>query len=353
MLVAQTDTQPYSFFIAGHSSGHFGLLPPFKNKFRYIQSRTEIKFGVFTGDIVRAHPSAQDWDYVDSAISQLALPIYFAAGNHDMENRALYESRYGNTYYHFKYQNDLFVVLDPNIDRWNISGDQLKYFSNVIKDNYQDVNNVFVFFHQLLWWEADNVYAGIMPNSKAGRANSINFWTEVEPILNQIPNRVVMFAGDVGARNWSHDFMYDSYDNISLVASGMGDGIGDNFVVINVDAQKNVKYDLICLNDSVLNCFGQLTDFKITPQITGVNLLPKLDSNSVYPNPATNTLTIELDRAYETIIRIFNMQGQLMLEKKSKNKSSQTLDVSQLTEGIYIIKTNSEVKKSMIKFVVH
>ena len=98
LLGAQTDIQSYSFFIAGHSSGHFGLHPPFKNKFRYIQSRTEIKFGIFTGDIVRPQPSAQDWDYVDSAISYLGLPSHFVAGNHDMENRPLFESRYGKTY---------------------------------------------------------------------------------------------------------------------------------------------------------------------------------------------------------------------------------------------------------------
>ncbi|WP_319592070.1 metallophosphoesterase [uncultured Draconibacterium sp.] len=259
----------YSFFVAGHTYGkpgrdNIGLHPPFKEKFGYIQSRKEIKFGVLTGDIVPA-PSPEDWDEVDADIDSLGLPVYFAVGNHDMRDRELFESRYGPTYFSFYFNTDLFIVLDPNIDHWNISGEQLDFLKTTVSNNSESVDNIFVLFHQVLWRTNDNIYKDVKLNSYEDRDGSINFWTEVEPIFSQLENPVFMFAGDVGAGSWSSDFMYDKYDNISLVASGMGEGDGDNFVIINIHSDKSVTYDLVCMSDSTLNCFGDLTDYQLTP----------------------------------------------------------------------------------------
>lgn len=354
LLSAQTDYCSYSFFVAGHTYGkpgvnNIGLHPPFKQKFEYIQNRTEIKFGVFTGDIVSPNPVSQDWDEVDVDIDSLGLPIYFAAGNHDMENRPLFESRYGDTYYHFTYQNDLFIVLDPNIDEWNISGAQLEFLENVVDSNYQSVDNIFVFFHQLLWWNNDNIYSELRPNSFAGRADTINFWTDIEPIFNQLPNKVVFFAGDMGAAYWSDDFMYDSYNNIDFVCSGMGENIGDNFIVINVDSSKIFNYDLICLNDSVLNCFGELTDY----QISSSNIVIQPNIIKLYPNPATDYITIELDKNHKTTtIQLLNINGQLIIEKQLYNTYKQNINLTNQKKGIYLIRVINDLYQKTMKIVI-
>lgn len=354
LLEAQTDSSLYSFFIAGHTSGqpgvnNIGLHPPFKEKFGYIQNRTEIKFGVFTGDIVSPCPTAQDWDEVDADIDSLGLPIFFAVGNHDMENRPLFESRYGDTYYYFIYQNDLFIVIDPYIDGWSISGPQLEFLENVVDSNYQSVDNIFVCFHPLLWWEPDNIYANIKPNSFAGMVSPINFWTDIEPLFHQLPNQVVFCAGDLGATSWSNDFMYDLYDNISFIGSGMGEGIGDNFIVINVDSNKTINYDLICLNDSILNCFGELTDYQISQ--AGGNEIT-VNRTYIYPNPATSYITIEPDKNNKTTIQLFNMQGQLILKKQYNKIFKQNIDISHLPKGLYVIKMTNELNQSTMKLVV-
>ena len=36
-------------------------------------------------------------------------------------------------------------------------------------------------------------------NSINQRYNTINFWSEIEPLFNSIKSKVYMFAGDVGA----------------------------------------------------------------------------------------------------------------------------------------------------------
>jgi hypothetical protein len=42
-------------------------------------------------------------------------------------------------------------------------------------------------------------------------------------MFNDLPNEVFMFCGDLGAVSSSSDVMYDNYDNISFIGSGMGD----------------------------------------------------------------------------------------------------------------------------------
>lgn len=255
----------YSFFVAGHVYGAPGritpgIYPPFKAKFNDIENNTSIKFGVFTGDIVMEGKS-MEWDEVDKEIAELSLKVYFAIGNHDDKNRDLFLERYGNTYYSFTHEHDLFIVLDPNIDNWNISGKQLDFLMRELSRIDPAVKNVFVFFHQLLWWSPGNCYKNVKPNSLEARADSINFWSTVEPLFREISANVVMFAGDVGAASWSADYMYHHYDNITFIASGMGEGIGDNYVIVDVMDDNTVAYRLVPLNCEDSNCLGKLEEF--------------------------------------------------------------------------------------------
>ena len=257
----------YSFFIAGHTYGtpgadNIGVHPPFKNKFDLIQSDGHIDFGVLTGDIVITG-TEQNWNEVDNDIIDLGLPVYFAAGNHDMTDRVLFESRYGQTYYSFVHQSDLFIVLDPNLDEWNISDNQLQFLENALNSEAQNVNNIFVFFHQVLWWEPDNIYQNVTLNSLAGRADTINFWNEIEPLFNGLPKPVHMFAGDVGAFNTGSEFMYHKYENITLIASGMGGNVRDNFIIIDVHEDASVSYRLIALNAPDISALGDLEDYTL------------------------------------------------------------------------------------------
>jgi hypothetical protein len=256
----------YSFFVAGHSYGkpgvdNEGFHPPFKEKFNLIQ-KDEIQFGVLTGDIVWTG-TEQNWNEIDRDIDSLGIPVYFAAGNHDMTDRALFEQRYGDTYYHFTVNHDLFIVLDPNLDYWNISGEQFRFLEHTVTHYKDSCDYIFVFFHQLLWWQEDNRYKNVIPNSFSGRADTVNFWTVVEPLFHDLPKPVVMFAGDVGAGSWSADYMYHSYDNITFIASGMGEGPGDNFVIVHITADKKIDYELIDLTGGDIHGLGALTEYQL------------------------------------------------------------------------------------------
>ena len=259
----------YSFFVAGHTYGNkltgaIGLHPPFKSKFPLIQSHHGIKFGVLLGDIV-FRCDTMHWDKVDEEVGELGFPVYFAPGNHDVCKSKYFKARYSNeitgkTYFSFYENNDLFIVLDANIDWWNISGAQLDYLKKVLSTNLTD-NNIFIFVHQLIWWDKNNEFSNVVPNLPIQSIpDSLNYWTVVEPILRARKNKVFIFAGDLGATKQTTPFLYSNNNNITYIATGMGNEKYDNFIFINVFGNKKVGFELIALQGEI-NRFGKLEDY--------------------------------------------------------------------------------------------
>ncbi|MEO9531630.1 MAG: T9SS type A sorting domain-containing protein [Crocinitomicaceae bacterium] len=340
--------EPYSFFVAGHTYGdpgvnNPGLHPPFLAAFDSINADTSITFGVLTGDIVSPNPIAQDWDEVDSNLATLNVPVHFAVGNHDMENRPLYESRYGDTYYSLMKGKDLCIFLDPNIDGWNISGDQLDFLKTTLSD-LSEVRNIYVFMHQLIWREDDNKYAYIAVNSFVGRADEVNFWTEVEPLFHNNGHQTYFFAGDLGAGDWSSDFAYDRYDNINFIASGMGGPFGDHYIVVNVDKWGNLSYDFECLDSTGNFCENDLTFYRKTTYNEDEEFW-------FYPNPAYENLTVELNPNESSIIKIHDLNGKILLELTVSEVSFFRLDFNDLKNGTYILSVNDSQKSMRKRFV--
>ncbi len=258
----------YSFFVAGHTYGspagknRTGLYHYFWDKRNLILNDPTIKFGILTGDIV-PKSSNEYWDAIDKDIKELNMPIYFALGNHDQSpSRELVEERYGPTYYSFKKNNDLFIILNPLLNQWNISGEQLQFLKETLKKN-KETRNIFVFTHQVLWYKGNKEYKTIPINNAVGKSKEINFWTEIEPLLANTNKKVFFFAGDVGALgNGRIAFMVYQYDNISLIASGMGGGDYDNFLIVNVYNDGSVFIKPIPLHEKDILYFNNITKIK-------------------------------------------------------------------------------------------
>ncbi len=235
--------QTYSFFVAGHTYGAPtdtlpGMHPPFVAEFDFLRSIKNSQLGVLTGDIVFRSTKAH-WDAVDRELSALDIPVYFAAGNHDEGHKSPYRERYGATYYKWKIQDDLFLVLNPGLGGWNIWKEQMTFLKKTLK-KAKRYRRIFVFFHQVLWWSPEGPYSDLKINSLDGRTPQINFWSEVEPLFQAADRPVYLFAGDVGANRFKTPLFYDSYKNIHLLASGMGNGEKDNFLIVNVTADNTV-----------------------------------------------------------------------------------------------------------------
>ncbi|MGB5666048.1 MAG: metallophosphoesterase [Maribacter sp.] len=260
----------HSFFVAGHTYGNpvkkgkeKGLYKPFKEKFEFINEQKRMEFGVLLGDVVW---NSNAWPEAQEDISKLKMPIYIARGNHDGSLKS-FEEKFGKSYKSFIRGEALYIILDPNLDNWNISDDQLVFLINRLRIDSKKVKNVFVFFHQVIWWSRDK-FSKPLPNSFQNKANQPNFWTKIEPLLRQTGKPVYLFAGDVGAfssesRKKKHiiEYFYSKKDNITYISTGMGGGVRDNFVIVDVLNNGNVEFRLISLNGDDMNSLGKLEDY--------------------------------------------------------------------------------------------
>ncbi|HIB48388.1 MAG TPA: T9SS type A sorting domain-containing protein [Flavobacteriaceae bacterium] len=82
--------------------------------------------------------------------------------------------------------------------------------------------------------------------------------------------------------------------------------------------------------------------------VLGVN---EFDKNSVnlYPNPVTNTLNISSEVSIDSIV-LHSVLGQMLLEKEIGTTSA-TLDVSNLSNGIYLLTVRSGNQIQTLKFI--
>ena len=237
----------YSFYIAGHTYGKpgvksNGLYDPFTEKFHMINNYPSMKFGFLLGDVVRKASNdawrlvKKDLDSLDSRIKNIVVP-----GNHDVGKgasnlkRDIFLQQFGKTFFSFEHEKDLFIILDANIDEWNISGEQLQFLKRSLPNKKDVINNIFIFSHQLIWQDTRKPeFKKIRPNSLEGRSKNLNFWDEVFPLLSDLVNDIYFFSGDIGASPNGSELFYTQYSNVKFVATGMGGGMRDNFLIVSV-----------------------------------------------------------------------------------------------------------------------
>jgi hypothetical protein len=102
----------------------------------------------------------------------------------------------------------------------------------------------------------------------------------------------------------------------------------------------------VVMTDTVENIMGGCTT-------TSVKNIKSGSSITIYPNPATNELTINIpDNTYLSLgegrgeVTITNLLGQtLYSQQPTTNSQLLTIDISDLPNGVYIVKINDEVRK--------
>jgi len=85
--------------------------------------------------------------------------------------------------------------------------------------------------------------------------------------------------------------------------------------------------------------------------VTGIEQLSQEDFK-IYPNPASNKVTIEHPFTGNTTISIFDVKGEKVFTKLLKNNQN-LIEISNLPLGIYIIQLENKGKVSMQKLIVN
>jgi hypothetical protein len=91
---------------------------------------------------------------------------------------------------------------------------------------------------------------------------------------------------------------------------------------------------------------------KITNAVTGISSFDGTNMMTLAPNPADDQFTLHATEPLQKAsIRLMNISGKLMQQEENMNGSDFTMDVSQLSAGIYFVEICNVNAVSRIKFV--
>ncbi|MGB5555333.1 MAG: metallophosphoesterase [Flavobacteriaceae bacterium] len=224
-------------------------------------NRLDPTFVVSVGDLIDGGTEdtlqlAKEWDSFDSRTAKLNMPFFYLGGNHDLTNpvmRKFWKQRFGPRYYHFVYEDVLFLMMDSedyeeqrmldiyharaealkiiageiegtyeeseyyNMHERKVGGmsdDQFNYFKDVL-EKYPKVKWTFVLMHKPLWQREDDKGLGKLEALLAERPFTV-INGHVHSFSHRVRNnRDYIILGTTGGAQEAEDSM--AFDHISLV----------------------------------------------------------------------------------------------------------------------------------------
>ncbi|MGI9552585.1 MAG: metallophosphoesterase family protein [Aurantibacter sp.] len=224
-------------------------------------NRLDPTFVLSVGDLIDGGTEdsvqlAKEWDSFDQRTSKLNMPFFYLGGNHDLTNpkmREFWRNRFGPRYYHFVYEDVLFLMLDSEdyteqrmleiyearakalqIINGEIEGkyedseyyklkerrigamnkDQLSYFKNVL-ERYPNVKWTFILMHKPLWMREDEKGLGSLEKLLGARPYTV-FNGHFHSFSHRLRSgRDYMILGTTGGGQAEDD--PQSFDHVTLV----------------------------------------------------------------------------------------------------------------------------------------
>jgi len=286
------------------------------------------------------NPGVGDY-FIDSART---IPIYFVPGNHEywvalvnppVSNDTLtYYKKFLSPDIDYAITTNLAVIVflrsgsDSTITAENKKGrgltdEQCTYLRNILRAN-SNKRKIIVMHHpavNAIGTNSDGTpFTGVInsPEDCSIANNRNNF-------LNICDSNHV-------------DLVLDGHEHQNVVANRTGQVIpengSDSTRYVQTAAAFNRSYRIITIDSSYVTISTPMRSCTST----GVNEVINPLNISVFPNPAAEKLTIECTGQSE--IEIFNIEGQL-LKRLTTSDISTTVDLSDLSGGIYIIKARN------------
>ena len=114
-----SNTENFQFAILGDRGGGASPLGTYEHAIEQL-NWLQPEFVMSVGDFVEGYTSIQSemddqWEEFEAIIAKLKPPFFYVRGNHDINlplTREAWSERRGPQYYHFRYKDVLFVVLD-------------------------------------------------------------------------------------------------------------------------------------------------------------------------------------------------------------------------------------------------
>jgi|SRR5690625_2023580 len=173
----------------------------------------------------------------------------------------------------------------------------------------------------------------------------------------------------IGSQNNLVFFKMNAIDGSLLWLSYYGDPIGEAIMTtpkISLDNKDNLYFSTVSgiSSPNSITTEGALFPLPINDKggftvkfINEKNLSvdkSEFSGLKLYPNPASNSITLKSEKpfAQDTKFSIYDLQGRKIKELKSDTpQSTQTINISGLSTGVYFLKVQNERRNQSLKFV--
>ncbi|MEM7673988.1 MAG: metallophosphoesterase [Verrucomicrobiota bacterium] len=211
----KNDPRDFQFAVISDNTGGMrpGIVEIAVEKLNLLQP----EFVMSVGDLIEGYTEDLDrlvfeWDEFDAKIEPLDMRFFYVPGNHDMTNDVmakLWEERLGRSYYHFVYNDVLFLCLNTEDTKaQTIAAKQQEWIRKTLAE-HTDVRWTMVFMHKPLWQYEMNYAA-------SGSSRSTG-WLEVQSMLKDRKHTVL--CGHY--HRYAH-YEIDDSDYIILATTGGG-----------------------------------------------------------------------------------------------------------------------------------
>jgi len=179
-LDLNNDPDHFQFAIVSDRNGgeRPGVFESAMGKLNLLQPEFVMSIGdLVEGDKTDVAKVEQQWTEFKGILAQLEMPFFLVPGNHDIRTDAmedLWKRHWGQTYYHFRYRDVLFLCIDTeDPPATHLSDAQIAYMKKALDEN-ADAKWTFLFMHKPLWQftKEDTGWAKLEPLLK-GRAYSV------------------------------------------------------------------------------------------------------------------------------------------------------------------------------------
>ena len=171
-------------------------------------------------------------------------------------------------------------------------------------------------------------------------SNTHTFVSSFQGTLNLVPQ--------INATNIINDTLNWTLISGSYIANG-----GERYIIIG-NFYSNSLTDTTQIQPSGNNSYYYIDDVDVhccSCSEQGVKEEGNKEGVNVYPNPATNELTIELKNIKAKSIKVINVLGEVVTNKEKVGVGKMEVDVGNLAKGIYFVEVESDVGIMRRKFV--
>jgi len=228
----------YSFVVGGHFYGNSAANSGYPAASllggldRILNYKPDLL--IVTGDLF-LNAKRDSSNYRRSFFDRLPFPIFNAVGNHDLDGG--HYQNFEPTFQYFYLGNDLFLLLDTEVDNGSLKGEQLNMFRRALIDaTERGVDNLFIFSHRPVWAVGHKEIDELIRNNTRSLTGN-NYKKEILPLLQeaQVSADLYWFSGSMGGQAPS-SFLYHEEEGIHFIITAVRDTRRDAVLGVNVNS---------------------------------------------------------------------------------------------------------------------